>query len=418
MSSSQAAPIHYRSLTPIEGHSPHFLAALQVVAHVISPLRKALVHFYFLTNKETAAVEKKIEWVTLRALGRLIKELIAAPVNNDGEGSKQGDDKEESDDEDEPGVPVNPTEIYKALEPTLKHYEKTTEPKHATEALQILLDIIQKSARTLPLTSHLWVALLDLAGMGLMGKQTIVGKCPLLDDDEILQRTQKETILEWCPLVLRKKDSLEEALKEHCARKLHAYDFDKKPYQFEVRIPLLSPQQLEEDDMDPSSWKTTKSVLYTKLTSYLFLGIDRLNSETGNFDETEMEIPKLLDFKKYCEKTIKGATEYELIGGLLHDEDDYVALLKNPNVDDPEDEDAWMLMESEEIIPMTESDALDFLKGEDEGAPCGTLVVYRLCDNGQPEMKRLLSDIIISQVSGSLDSAGEDFYYEEEVIED
>lgn len=412
---SNQGKIHYRSLIPLEGHSPHFLAALQVVAHAIDPLRKALIHFYFLTNKEHG-VEKKIEWVTLRALGKLLKELISVPTN-DGETSK-GEDAEEDSDEESNNIPVDATEFYQTLERTLIQYKKTTKPKNATEALQILLEIIQLCARTLPLTSHLWVALLDLAGLGLIGKAYIVGKCPLIEDGEILQRTQKETILEWCPLVLPKKDSLEEALKEYCSRKPHTYDFDSKPYQFEVRIPLLSPHQLGSDEMDTSNWTTTKSIMYTELTSYLFLGIDRIDQRTGNFDGTEVAIPKVLDLRKYCEKTVKGPTTYELVGGVLHDEDDYVALLKNPNVDDPEDDDAWMLMESEEIIPMTENDALDFLKGEDEAAPCGTIVVYRRCDDGQPELKQLLSDIIISQVSGSLDSVNTDFYYEEEVIED
>lgn len=400
----------------MEGHSPHFLAALQVVAHAIPPLRKALIHFYFLTNKETSAVEKKKEWIALRAIGKLLRELISSPLK-EGEDEKSTQGDEESD-EEAPSVPVDPTPLYQALEPILTQYQKSLEPKNATEALQILLDITQKCARTLPLTSHLWVAMLDQTGIGLMGKASIVGKCPLIEDGEILQRTQKETILEWCPLVVPKRASLEEALKEHCGRKPYEYDFDKKPYQFEVRIPLLS-QYAKEQDMDTSVWITTKSVLYTTLTSYLFIGIDRVNPDTGDFDESEVAIPKKLDVRKYCEKTVKGPTEYELIGGILHDEDDYVALLKNTNVEDPEDDDAWMLMESEEIIPMTENDALDFLKGEDEGAPCGTMLVYRRCDGDQPEMKRLLSDIVISQVSGSLDSsAGSEFYYEDEVIED
>lgn len=414
---SNQGKIHYRSLTPLEGHSSHFLAALQVIAHVIDPLRKALIHFYFLTNREQG-VEKKLEWVTLRALGRVIKELISAPVQ-DGESIKEDDAGGDDGSEDDiPSIPVDATELYHALEPTLKQYGKSVEPKNATEALQTLLEIIQKCARTLPMTGHLWVAMLDLAGLGLMGKSYIVGKCPLIEDGQILQRTQKETIMEWCPLVLTKKDSLEEALKEYCSRKPHNYDFDMKPYQFEVRIPLLSPQQVAMDGMDTSNWTTTKSILYSELTSYLFFGIDRVNPTTGTFDETEVIIPKNLDLRKYCERTVKGPTQYELVGGVLHDEDDYVALLKNPNVNDPDDENAWMLMESEEIIPMTESDALDFLKGEDEGAPCGTILAYRRCDNGQPDMKRLLSDIIISQVSGSLDSADTGFYYEEEVIED
>ena len=125
-------------------------------------------------------------------------------------------------------------------------------------------------------------------------------------------------------------------------------------------------------------------------------------------------IPKVLNLSKLCEKGAKGVKEYELVGGVLQDEEDYIAIVKNAAITDPEDEDAWKLMESEEIIPMTESDALDFLKGEGDGAPCGTILAYRRCDD-QTELKQLLSDIIISQVSGTLD-ADTDFYYEEEEV--
>ena len=59
-------------------YSPHFLSALQLIAHVIVPLRKALVHFYmsYRTNKD---IENKLEWQTLLAFGRLFKELISSP---------------------------------------------------------------------------------------------------------------------------------------------------------------------------------------------------------------------------------------------------------------------------------------------------------------------------------------------------
>lgn len=427
--SNPSRAIHYRSISPVDGHSPHFLSALQVIAHVIGPLRKALIHFY-LTAKQHTNLEK-IEWRTLQALGKLMKELTSADFETSQMGSENNshrdhnDDKDDDDndgdnddddddDDDEPASAVDPLELYMILDPCLRHLKKSTEPKDSTQALQILLETIQICARALPLTSHLWVAMLDISGLGLMAKASIVGKCPLIEDHQILQRTQKETILEWCPLVLPKRDTLEEALREHCSRQPHTYDFDKKPFQFEARIPLLSPEQAK--DMDTANWTTTKTLRYTALTSYLFLGIDRRSPQTGTFDETEVAVPTRLDLTKLCENSIKGTREYELVGGILHDEGDYVALLKNTTIEDPEDEAAWTLMESEEVIPMTESDALDFLKGEDEGSPCGTMAVYRRCDN-HPELTQLLSDIIISQVSGTLD-ANTDFYYEEEVIED
>lgn len=152
---------------------------------------------------------------------------------------------------------------------------------------------------------------------------------------------------------------------------------------------------------------------------------------------------------------------YELVGGALYDEGEYIAVLKDfaavaaaeekkshnnkNNADDSNDEDedeTWKLMESEETIPMSESDVLEFLKGEgidadddaddsddddeddEEYGPCGTLAVYKLRSPPSSttttifdEMNQLLSDIVISQVSGSL-SSKTDFYIEEEIFEE
>jgi hypothetical protein len=402
--------LQFRSLTPVEGHSPHFLAALQVLAHVLSPLRKALVHFYLMSKNQTF---DKMEWQILQALGKILKELIAAPTEN----SNHDNDDDEEEDEDERNIPVDPSPLYKVLEPCLKQLKKNTEPKDATEALQVLFETIEQGCRTLPVTSRSWSALLDEAGLGLVAKQSIVGKCTLFDDGQILQRTAKESCIEWCPLVLSMKDTLEEALKEHCAKQPYSYDFDKEPFDFEVRIPLWStPTESSTDDAaDASSWTTTKTLQWTTLRSYLFLGIQR-HDKDGNFNEDEVSIPQKLDVSKLCASSVKGGKEYELVGGILHDEDDYVALLKNQAISDPDDDDAWKLMESEEIIPMTERDGLEFLKGEGEGAPCGTVLVYRRCDDHK-EMNQLLSDIVIPNGSGTL-NARADFYYEEEVIED
>lgn len=408
MASGSTRRLHFRPLVHVDSKPPHFLAAIQVIAHVVDPLRKALVHFYFLTNKEQG-VEKKIEWRFLRALGKLIKELVAVTSSDSAQTSvtKDGDEEDETLD-----APVDPTDFYDILLPTLEHLQQPNNPENATVALHILLETLQKCVRTLPLTSHLWVALLDRTALGLMGRSSVVGQCPLIEDGEILQRTQKETIMEWCPIKLPKTESLEASLQKYCGRQPYVYNFDSKPYQFEVRIPLLSPQLFE--GSDASSWKTTKTVQYTELTTYLLFGIDRFAG--GRIDESETIIPTTLDMRKYCDKTVPN-TKFELVAGVLHDEGDYIALIRNSLATDKEDEEAWMLMESEEVIPMTEHDALDFLQGEDQESPCGTIAIYRRCEDGA-ELKSLLSDIIISQVSGSLDSASDGFYYEEEVIED
>ena len=95
--------------------------------------------------------------------------------------------------------------------------------------------------------------------------------------------------------------------------------------------------------------------------------------------------------------------------------------VKEKDDSDDEDDEAWKLLETEEVIPMSETDVLEFLKGEGgaEGdAPCGTMAIYRRVDHDcHDKMNQLLSDIIISQVSGTLISNA-DFYVEEEIIED
>jgi hypothetical protein len=184
-----------------------------------------------------------------------------------------------------------------------------------------------------------------------------------------------------------------------------------------------------------TGWSTTKTLQFTSLTNYLFLGIQRFDTQ-GKLICAELDIPLELDVSKLCapqNQTTPGSKRYELIAGILYDEEDYVAILKNESIpvphkksnknkddnndNDDEEVENWNLMETEEVIPMTETDVLEFLRGE-EGGVCGTVVVYRRCDNaGLKEMNQLLSDIIISHVRGVLDSKA-DFYYEEEVIEE
>jgi hypothetical protein len=118
------------------------------------------------------------EWRTLPALGQVCQALIASP-NDQGSMSVKYNGHDKDSEDEEQHVPVDPTHFYKVLEPCLIKLKKTTQPKDATQALQILLETIQQCCRTLPMTSHLWSALLDSAGLGLITKQSIVGKCTL-----------------------------------------------------------------------------------------------------------------------------------------------------------------------------------------------------------------------------------------------
>lgn len=127
-------------------------SALQLIAHIVTPIRKGMIHF-FLQNRSTEM--EQIEWIFLRELGGLFQALIAAPPDS----CKKNDD----DDEDEDASPpVDPTACFDALKPCLIKYKKPT-PKDASQAVQILLETIQACASLLPVTGDLWISLLDEA---------------------------------------------------------------------------------------------------------------------------------------------------------------------------------------------------------------------------------------------------------------
>ena len=383
-SSSKKTFTFTRGILPVDGHSPHFGAGLQLIAHTITPLRKAVVHFYLTTRTKTLEIP---EWKFLSELGRFFQALIA-----------------ESED------PLDPSDLYAVLIPMISEKE----PKDATQALQSLLEAIQNCTRKVPVTSNLWSTLLDLGGMGLIAKQSIVGK-KQESDSEILQRTKKDTCIMWCPLSLEGKyESLEQGI-QGMVKTPMAYDWEKKKCDFEVRIPLLSPSQATGDQ-----WVTTKNLSFSTLPAFLFFGLQRFGKD-GQPTNREIEIPSVLDVSKYCKGVNKG-TKYTLVGGILYDEGDYVAILKNPNPPPPEEAgdevEDWNLFETEEVIPMSEADVVEFLKGEEEGGVTGTVAVYSTTEPQiHEEMNQVLSDIIISHVSGTINSSV-DFYFEEEIIEE
>ena len=251
--------IHFRSLKSHESEDgddglQHFAAALQVLAHVLGPVRKGLIHFSLMYKTKDFLRQDPIEWRTLHALGSLLKELIAPPpatVLLAVESNSQNSDEEEE------SIPVDPTRWYTALQECLVHLKLTTKPRDAAQALQLLLDVLQRACRTLPVTGPLWSALLDSSGLGLVVKQVFVVALPQ-QSGELLQRTKKESTIEWCPLVLplhvaesngeasstapkRRITSLDEGLQRHCSKvPQEGYDFDKEDFDFEVRIPLLA----------------------------------------------------------------------------------------------------------------------------------------------------------------------------------
>jgi len=527
-------------------YCPHFLAALQLIAHTLVPVRKALVHFYVsYRNKDV----DKLEWLTLLSFGRLFRGLITASQSSgssviSGESSSvnTGSLADNSYSNNNTNEPVSSERFFPVLYTCLLKHDLQKWPTDATEAVRVLLDCLKVCSRTLPVTNQLWSALLDKACLGLIVKQSLVGRRiqETETDKEVKQRSYTEQCILWCPHEISihdiarippppppvskpKKDGDDDdddeednsdsaptllQLMEADFRKRPLsttsrsyYDFDKKSYDFEVQIPtkfLDQKKDLEDDDDNTDNnnktnkefWKTTRSMQFASLTGYLFIGIDRNRkpkgsaSDNGNgkhknkFDRSELSIPSILDLTKLCSKktgnsnsnsnsksktTLPQQAIYDLVGGALYDEGESIAVLKdfaaasiaeekklnnnnNNNNDDSEDDEedeTWNLMEHEENIPMSESDVLEFLKGEgndsddeddddDEHGPCGTLAVYKLrspapsssstSKNKQQhdifdEMNQLLSDIVISQVSGSLNSKT-DFYIEEEIYEE
>ena len=468
----------------------HWSSALQVVCHVLVPLRKALIHYYLNhKNKKNPPIpDDKVEWKLLFELGCIFQTMITVVTQSPTkEGS--GDNNEEEDEENEP--PVDPTSLYLAIQAVMdkrKEYknkttQKTKTPKDATEALQILLELIQSCTRSLPVTSQLWSALLDESGLGAIAKQTIVGKKKYVESkggkgggNFLLQRTMKETRILLCPFPLlanAKYDSIVDGITQtmkHTLTKseLNWDDTKQNKPDFEAKIPLWDTNNSnQDDDDDKNEWNTVKTMQFDTLPNYWFISIQRFvdnnaadkNDENDDNDEDDdekqqeekellnavVDIPVTLDVAKYCTTTCKNR-QFQLVGGVLFDDDHYVAILKNSNIvakakksnddttiktttssdDDDEGDDAepiedWNLMETDEVIPMTQEDAVEFLRGGDDGGGggvCGTVLVYKTTN--EKELKssdQLLSDIIISHVSGKLDSKV-DFYYEEEIIED
>ena len=489
----------------IQEYSPHFLAALQLLAHTMIPLRKVLVHFYIsYRNKDVT----KLEWLTLLSFGRLFRDLITNhsssgnSVLSGGSGSNNpgsvGGASESNSNVGDLQL-VSSDRFFPILYTCLLKHDLNQKPKDVTEAIRVLIDCLKCCSRTLPVTNQLWSALLDKACLGLIASQTLVGrrKIESKEQTEVVQRSHTEQVILWCPHVLSMDDiaripksttvddddetvpTLHQLLEADFKKRPLAttsrtyYDFDKKSFDFEVQIPtkFLGPKEVDDDlktneegnSSTSELWKTTRSMQFASLPGYLLLGIDRNPTtpppttdddepKTVKIDRAELAIPATLDLSKLCSKKhtsqLPKEAIYELVGGALFDEGEYIAVLKDFGVvdetndksspaDDSDDEDeTWKLMESEETIPMSESDVLEFLKGEgaddddsdddEDNGPVGTLAIYKLKTPSTgtcvfDEMNQLLSDIVISQVSGSLNSKT-DYYieeeFEEEIIED
>mmetsp|Transcript_16730 Transcript_16730/g.36483 ORF Transcript_16730/g.36483 Transcript_16730/m.36483 type:complete len:358 (-) Transcript_16730:13-1086(-) len=218
-------------------YCPHFLAGLQLIAHVIEPLRKALVHFY--VSHRSKEVEKP-EWVALLAFGRLFRDLITAgnassggslasgvsagsdtntattntTSNNTTSNSNSNNNSNTTNSNHQQALaPVKTDRFFPVLYTCLRKFDDpqlSTKPRDVTEAVRILLQCLQRCCQTLPVTNRSWVELLDKACMGILTKQSLVGRrtpkpnTPNTNKntnkkDVVLQRTKTERCMLWCP---------------------------------------------------------------------------------------------------------------------------------------------------------------------------------------------------------------------------
>ena len=118
---------------------------------------------------------------------------LCAWVEELGLDEESGEENKDEDDE-ETAVPVDSEAFFMFFDMLLEQFKLPKKPKDATHATQILFDTIQKCCKTLPITGELWSNLLDSAALGLVAKQSIVGKTKL-EDGQMLQRTKNEKLI-------------------------------------------------------------------------------------------------------------------------------------------------------------------------------------------------------------------------------
>jgi hypothetical protein len=103
--------------------------------------------------------------------------------------------------------------------------------KDATEALQLLLELLQTCVTTLPDTPQLWNAQLDMAGLGLIAKQATIGRQQQQQQEHCLlqSRTDRDICVLYCPFpLIGTFDTLAGALENATRHCNLAYDWDAK----------------------------------------------------------------------------------------------------------------------------------------------------------------------------------------------
>lgn len=332
----------------VSGVSCHIACALQIVCHVLSPLKKALI------EASSFSGEKKGD--ILYELGKFFETL-------------QSDENRDA---------IDPSPLYQSLKNLLTSVDHD-DVGDASTAIFEIMDVIRKQG------GEDWKMLLEKIVLGGQTRQVIVGVKKVDENDEqfVLRRTKwgKTKIMAFPFPLVGEYNSVEQALEPQVVK---GYNWD--------RVSELAydeeRQKCQEDDNDSpetyeNEWKTTKSTRLEKFAMYLCLHLQRFryDQEIKILSHPYVRIPAVIETPNY---TTANNEVFSLKGGILHmsdsadaieEEGHYVAVVR---VDDSPSE-TWTLIDDESCTVLEESQVLDLLSGtQDENGRffCGTLLVY------------------------------------------
>ena len=341
-----------RGIRNISGVSCHISCALQILCHVLVPLREILIEFY----KISSSASDKPHNHVLYELGKFLSDLIEDDIND----------------------PVDPTLLYQTLE-----RQASINWNDVGDASTVLCKLLQfiKSRGPTSIKDG-WDNLLNDCVHGGTVRQTLVGQKQGGTNEMVLVRTKQgnpKSMAFPYPLV-GPMVSIDQALQDTFSPKVvNGYDWDRSTgqvYEEEVR-PICR------DSLIPISrenWTTTKTIHLEHVPQYWCLHLERFTYQEGlkALSNPEVDINTTLDLKKYL-KADDCLEKYNLVGGICHvtessiEEEGHVVTLIRQS------EGEWLLLDDEECRTLTENSCLALLRGaHDERGYffCGTLLIY------------------------------------------
>lgn len=357
-----------RGIKNISGVSCHISCALQIICHVIKPLRQALLDTA--EKRSSAATSRHF----LSELGLFFQEL------------------------EETGEALDPTSLYQNIEKILPSIDQN-EVGDASTVLYELLVLIRKEG------GDEWKVLLEKTVLGGETRQLLTGTKK--EGAFLLKRTKIAKAKSMaCPFPLVGKfHSIEDALDLTVnPQVVNGYNWDrvsKEMYQ-EVKVELddtlLRAEHTEE-------WNTTKIMQLEKIPKHFIIHLERFTYNEGvkALSNPKIQIPPILE-KSIYSTSIAFEGKLKLRGGILHVSDDsaieeeghYVTVLRNEGKDQSGNS-TWYLLDDETCSPpLNEERILDLLGGatDEKGRfCCGTLLAYS-SEEEDPEMVPILSEIV------------------------